>query len=162
MKSSWTKLGVSVGFIAAVAACTVTTGPFVPDEGGIFGDGGKTDGSVTGDTGTGGDSSSSDGGMCTLVVTLNNATCTSCMQASCCDSVNACFKPTSTGAESDCSLLQTCINNAITANPADGGGDAGGRLRDDIQTCRDAHPASVGLENAWVACLSAHCQNDCK
>ena len=97
-----------------------------------------------------------------VVVTLNNATCTSCLQTSCCESVNACFKPTATGGESDCTLLQSCINTAIMNDPADGGGDAGGKLQDDIQLCRDAHSASVGLEQTWVACLSAHCKTECQ
>ena len=84
------------------------------------------------------------------------------MQANCCESVNACFKPMASGADSDCNLLQTCINTAIAANPADGGGDAGGRLRDDLDTCRAAHMASVSLENAWLACLSASCKTACQ
>ena len=149
MKSSWTKLGISVGFIATVTACTVTTGPFVPDEGGTS-DASKDTGPAPGD-----------GGTCSLVVTLNNATCTSCLQTNCCESVNACFRSTADGGDSDCSLLQSCINTAIAANSGDGG-DAGAKLQEDIQLCRDAHPASVGLEQAWVSCLSAHCKTDCQ
>lgn len=155
MKSSWTKLGISVGFLAAVAACSVTTGPFVPDEAGTGFDGGSFDGS-TSDTG-----SNLDSGACTLVKTINNAACTTCLTTSCCAEVNACFTPMTGGADSDCDTLQNCINTAIDNDPADAAGDAGGKLADDIQLCRDSHPDSVALEQAWVTCLSNHCSTEC-
>jgi hypothetical protein len=158
MNSSWTKLGISVGLLAAIAACSVTTGPFVPDEGGIFGDAGTADTSTTQDSGSDLDS----GGSCTLVKTINNSACTTCLQASCCAEVNACFTPMASGADSDCDTLQNCINTAIDNDPTDGGGpDAGGKLADDIQLCRDSHPDSVALEQAWVTCLSNHCSAEC-
>ena len=160
MIASW-KIFALVGGVALAgavgAACTVTTNSG-DDAGNIFDDdaGDNGDTSTTQDTGTTPPACATetfpDGGSTALSLDPPDSgitTCTTCMLASCCTQLTACFQDPS----GDCQALEDCANLCIQADPSDAGGCG--------SDCAGLYPDAVPLHTAWSNCLDTSCASAC-
>ena len=140
----------SVLALCSLAACTVSS---TSDVSGV-GDGGKSD-ATTSDAATDAPVTKTDGGGDggSCKVTGGQAACDTCLTNKCCAVTVGCED------DADCSQLISCIDSCAKADS--GPGDAGGAEQACINTCGDAHPASVKKFNDSVSCLQSNCSAQC-
>ncbi len=152
-------------FTAAVlamgaAACTVSVNG---DDSGIFDDAGSdAGGGDSGDMDATPDTGVDAGPVCEAIGTTqppasitfdNGGTCDTCMSASCCSQVTACFASVD-GGDSDCYQLDQCLSNCVAP---DGGID-----QTCVDACNAAHSASTAMWKAQADCLTTNCDSACQ
>ncbi len=155
----------ALGVAVLTGGCTVTSGTVNDTDGGSSGS--------SGTSGTSGSSGTTDDGGTEAGPTCNNpsqtekfsATCQACLEAKCCNELNACYtipKP-GDGTKLDCNDLTKCITDCRANNPPQNG-DSGA-----ADTCADdcADPDAnadgvVDAYNAIIACTGNNCNAECE